>query len=155
MSRQLQPSTLNHFHRCKARFAWFDQRAVESKFMNYKLPLAISAAFLSAFATHADHAPRAVLPNAIVDLRTAEGTARVNATWRYSDTHITEINHKSVGPDLKASGPPNRTFDFTPDARAKDFDDSKWEAIPPTSLEKRRSNGRLSLNWYRINLTIP
>src|SRR5213593_198367 len=103
----------------------------------------------------ADHAPRGVLPDAIVDLRTTEGVARVNAQWRYSDTRISEIDHRSVGPDLKASGPPNRTFDFTPDARETDFDDSKWERIPADSLEKRRANGRLCLNWYRLNLTIP
>lgn len=104
---------------------------------------------------HADHAPRAVLPDAIVDLRTTEGVARVNAQWRYSDTHIHEIDHKSVGPDLKASGKPNKTFDFTPDARATEFDDSKWESIAADSLEGRRGHGRLSFNWYRINVTIP
>lgn len=105
--------------------------------------------------TRADHVPRAVLPDAVVDLRTTEGAARVNAHWRYHDTHIHEIDHRSVGPDLKASGPANRTFDFTPDARAADFDDSKWEAIPADSLEKRRGNGRLSFNWYRLNVTVP
>jgi len=110
---------------------------------------------LIAFAIYADHAQRAVLPDAVVDLRTVEGTAHVKAQWRYSDTHIREIAHKSVGPDLKASGPANRTFDFTPDARAADFDDSKWEVIPADSLEKRRGNGRLSFNWYRLNVTVP
>ncbi|MGC3957407.1 MAG: SMP-30/gluconolactonase/LRE family protein [Verrucomicrobiota bacterium] len=104
---------------------------------------------------HADHVPRAMLPDAVVDLRTVEGAARVNAQWRYSDTSISEIVHKSVGPDLRASGPANRTFDFTPDARAKDFNDSKWEFIPADSLEKRRGNGRLSFNWYRFNVTVP
>ena len=103
----------------------------------------------------ADHAPRAVLPDAVVDLRTTEGVARAKAQWRYSDTRINEIDHRSVGSDLKASGPKNRTFDFTPDARTTDFDDSKWEPIPADSLEKRRGNGRLSFNWYRINVTIP
>jgi len=103
----------------------------------------------------ADHAPRTVLPDAIVDLRTAEGVSHVKAQWRYSDTHIHEIYHKSVGMDLKASGPATRTFDFTPDARAKDFDDSKWEVIPTDSLEQRRGNGRLSFNWYRLNVTLP
>jgi gluconolactonase len=103
----------------------------------------------------ADHAPRAVLPDAVVDLRTTEGAARVRTQWRYSDTSIKEIAHSSVGADLKASGPANRTFDFTPDARAKDFDDSKWEVIPADALEKRRGNGRLSFNWYRLNVTIP
>ncbi len=75
--------------------------------------------------SRADHAPRAVLPEAVVDLRTTEGVARANAQWRYSDTRISEIDHRNVGSDLKASGPKNRTFDFTPDARATDFDDSK------------------------------
>lgn len=98
---------------------------------------------------------RALRPDAVVDLRTPEGVAHVNATWRYSDTRISEIDHRSVGPDLKASGPANRTFDFAPDARTTDFDDSNWEAIPADSLEMRRGNGRLSFNWYRINVTIP
>jgi gluconolactonase len=103
----------------------------------------------------ADHAPRVVSPDAVVDLRTTEGVARVNAQWRYSDTHIHEIAHKSVGRDLKASGKPNMTFDFSPDARAMDFKDSDWEIIPADSLEGRRGNGRLSFNWYRINVTVP
>jgi gluconolactonase len=103
----------------------------------------------------ADHVPREVLPDAVVDLRTTEGVARVKAQWRYSDTRLTEIEHRSVGPDLKASGPKNRTFDFMPDARATDFDDSKWEIIPADSLEKRRGHGRLSLNWYRLTVVIP
>jgi gluconolactonase len=101
------------------------------------------------------HTPRAVLPDAVVDLRTPAGVARVQAQWRYRDAQIQEIEHRSVGADLKASGTKNRTFDFTPDARATDFDDSKWEVIPADSLEKRRGNGRLSLNWYRLNVTIP
>lgn len=43
--------------------------------------------------SRADHAPRAVLPDAVVDLRTTEGVARVKAQWRYSDTRINEIDH--------------------------------------------------------------
>jgi gluconolactonase len=103
----------------------------------------------------AEHAPRAMSPDAVVDLRTREGAARVKAQWRYRDTHIHEIEHKSVGPDLKASGPANRTFDFAPDARGAGFDDSKWEILPADSLEERRGNGRLSFNWYRLSVTIP
>ena len=106
-------------------------------------------------AARADHATRAVLPDAVVDLRTTDGAKRVSGHWRYSDTKISEIEHRSVGADLKASGPKNRTFDFTPDARAKEFDDSTWELIPADSLEQRRGNGRLSFNWYRLNVTIP
>ena len=123
-----------------------------------RMPLLVCL-FASAFSfvapTLADHAPRTVLPDAMIDLKTLEGAARANATWRYSDTHIHEIDHRNVGMDLKASGPVNRTFDFTPDARAKDFDDSKWEIVPADTLEKRRGNGRLSLNWYRLHVMIP
>src|SRR5882724_3802969 len=103
----------------------------------------------------ADHSPRAVLSDAVVDLRTSEGIAHVKAQWRHSDTKILEIPHRDVGPDLKASGEQNHTFDFTPDARAVDFDDGKWEIIRADSLEARRGHGRLSFNWYRINITLP
>jgi gluconolactonase len=103
----------------------------------------------------ADHAPRMSPPDAVIDLRTIEGAGHVNGQWRYSNTHIQEIDHRSVGPDLKASGPANRTFDFAPDARSANFDDSAWEVISADSLEQRRGNGRLSFNWYRLNLTVP
>jgi gluconolactonase len=107
------------------------------------------------FDARADHAPRAVLPDAVVDLRTREGIAMVRGEWRYRDAQIKEISHRGVGPDLKATGAANRTFDFTPDARAADFDDSSWEKLDPTTLEQRRGNGRLSLNWYRLHVTLP
>jgi len=120
-----------------------------------KLFIAAFLATTSITNVRADHAPRTVLPDAVVDLRTAEGVVRVKGQWRYKDTLIHEIDHKSVGPDLKASGPANRTFDFSPDARGADFDDSNWEVIPADSLENRRGNGRLSFSWYRLNVTVP
>src|SRR5204863_71717 len=46
-------------------------------------------------------------------------------------------------------------YDFTPHAGVSDFDDSKWEKIDPTTLNARRSTGRLCFNWYRISITIP
>lgn len=119
------------------------------------LALLLGTSLLASVAQAQHPSPRAILPNAVVDLRTPAGAARVNAQWRYSDTRIAEIDYRAVGPDLKASGPKNRTFDFTPDARATDFDDSQWERIPADSLERRRGNGRLSMNWYRLNVTIP
>src|SRR5260370_26587656 len=126
---------------------------------NYPLlPAALLAAALAnapILTSRADHAPRAVLPDAVVDLRTTEGVGRVNAQWRYADTTISEIEHRDVGKDLKASGPKNHTFDFSPDAHATDFNDSKWEIIPAASLETRQGHGRLSFNWYRLNVTIP
>ena len=52
-----------------------------------------------------------VLPSALVDLRTTEGAALVGAQWRYSDARIVEVDHRAPGPDLRPSGPPNRTND--------------------------------------------
>jgi gluconolactonase len=97
----------------------------------------------------------APLPRAVVDLRTAEGAALVQATWRYTDAAIVEVEHREPGPDLRASGAPNRTRDITPQAGAADFDDSRWEVIEPAALERRRSHGRLAFNWYRTAVTLP
>jgi len=96
-----------------------------------------------------------VLPAAVIDLRTAEGAALVGAQWRYSDARIIEVDHHAPGPDLRPSGPANRTNDITPHAGAADFDDSAWEAIAPEGLEMRRGNGRLAFNWYRTKITLP
>jgi gluconolactonase len=104
------------------------------------------------------HAQRNVLdekPDAVVDLMTVEGTQLVQGQWRYSDAKVVEVDHHWPGADLGPSGPPNRALDLIPHAGAADFNDSKWEAIEPASLEKRRANGRLCFNWYRINVTIP
>src|ERR1041385_5371151 len=102
------------------------------------LSLALLLTAVSAHSSRAESTPRAVLPDAVVDLRTTDGATRVNAQWRYHDTVISQIEHRDVGADLKASGKANHTFDFSPDARATDFDDSKWEVIPPDSLEDRK-----------------
>ncbi len=121
-------------------------------------PFLVTLLLLGAALAHGavgENAPRTVLPDAVIDLRSTEGAARAKGTWRYSDTKISEIDHKSVGSDLKASGPANRTFDFSPDASTADFDDSKWQKISADSLEQRRGHGRLSFNWYRLNVTVP
>ncbi|HEX6670573.1 MAG TPA: hypothetical protein VF061_13495, partial [Gemmatimonadales bacterium] len=95
------------------------------------------------------------LPRAVVDLRTAEGARLVGATWRYHDAAIVPVAHRDVGPDLRASGAPNRTHDIAPQAGAADFDDSDWEVLAPSELERRRSSGRLAFAWYRTAITLP
>ena len=92
---------------------------------------------------------------AIINLATEEGIKLVRGQWRYSDTKIVEVDHHSPGPDLRPSGPANRTNDITPHAGAADFDDSKWEGLAASQLEARKSTGRLCFNWYRIRVTIP
>ncbi len=100
-------------------------------------------------------APRAVLADAVVDLRTPAGAALVGAEWRFLPATITEIDHHLPGPDLKPTGAANRTHDLTPRAGVAGFDDSAWEKIPADTLEARRGSGHLSFGWYRFSITIP
>jgi gluconolactonase len=94
-------------------------------------------------------------PDAVIDLATREGVGLVKGQWRYSDTRIIEVESRGPGADLKPSGAPIKTYDYTPHAGAADFDDSKWEAIDATTLDARRLTGKLCFNWYRIAVTIP
>ena len=94
-------------------------------------------------------------PDAVVDLRTRAGVELVKGQWKYSDVRIVETDFRAPGPDLKPSGKPIKTYDYSPHAGVADFDDSQWETLEPTTLEARRSTGKVCFNWYRINVTIP
>ncbi len=94
-------------------------------------------------------------PEATIDLATKAGAQLVRGEWRYSDTKIVEVDFKSAGADSQPTGAPNKAYDFTPHAGRPDFDDSKWEVIDPTILDRRRSAGKLAFNWYRIKITVP
>lgn len=93
--------------------------------------------------------------DAVIDLASRDGVQLVSGQWRYHDVKIIDADSKAVGPDLKPSGTPIKTYDYEPHAGASDFDDSEWEAIDPTTLDQRRSTAKVCFNWYRINLTIP
>lgn len=94
-------------------------------------------------------------PDAVVDLASREGTRLVNGQWRYHDVKVVDADSRAVGPDLKPSGTPIKTYDYEPHAGVSDFDDSQWEAIDPTTLDQRRSTAKVCFNWYRISVTIP
>lgn len=100
-------------------------------------------------------APRAVLADAVVDLRTLAGAKLVGAEWRWRDATIVEIDHRAVGPDLKPTGAANRTHELEPRAGAVDFDDSGWARLAADRLEDRHSNGHLAASWYRFAVTVP
>lgn len=100
-------------------------------------------------------ANRLPAPEAVIDLTTDQGVALVQGQWRYSDTRIVPAVFRAPGPEGQPTGGPVDTYDFTPHAGGVDFNDSAWTVIQPTTLEQRRGAGRLSFNWYRINLTIP
>jgi gluconolactonase len=100
-------------------------------------------------------APVTGRPVAIADLRTEEGARVVHAEWRFAPATVVAAENRDVGQDLRASGAPNRTLDIAPHAGAADFDDSGWQVLAPTTLDQRRTNGKLSFAWYRLRLTIP
>ncbi len=93
--------------------------------------------------------------DATIDLATSEGTALVKGAWRYSDTKIVEVAFRKPGADGQPGSEPSLTYDYTPHAGGVNFDDSAWETLEPTTLNKRRANGRLCFNWYRLTITIP
>ncbi len=68
---------------------------------------------------------------------------------------IVDADSRTVGPDLKPSGAPSKTYDYEPHAGVAEFDDSQWKAIDAATLDQRRSTAKVCFNWYRINVTIP
>jgi len=103
----------------------------------------------------AAQAPPYGRPDATIDLRTGEGVQLIKGEWRYSDVQILQVESKGPGPDLKPSGAPVQTYDYSPHAGIAGFDDSKWAILDPTTLEARRGNGKVSFNWYRLRVTVP
>jgi gluconolactonase len=94
-------------------------------------------------------------PDATIDLATREGVALVKGAWRVSDARIVDVPHRGPGPDNNATGAPVVTQDVAPHAEAADFDDSAWPVIDPTTLDARRSGGKVSFEWYRLKVTVP
>ena len=92
------------------------------------------------------------LPAAIVDLADPAALASVAGSWRYRDASLTTVDARAPGPDLRASGKPVRSQQFSPRA---DDDDSKWEVVAATALEQRRGNGKVCFGWYRLTLNVP
>ncbi len=116
------------------------------------LTMALTA--LVAFGQNADEVPTGQA-EATIDLATLDGVQLAKGQWRYSDTKITEVDFKAAGPEGQPTGTAVKTYDYAPHAGAASFDDSAWETLDPTTLNKRRGNGRISMNWYRITVTIP
>src|SRR6516225_1288045 len=140
----------NRRHREAATAASFRRLRFAAIFMFGVLLFLVGRAFAE---TNAD-APSGK-SDAVIDLATREGIDLVKGQWRYSDTKIIQVDFKAAGPDKQPTGKPIKTYDFAPHAGVANFDDSKWEKIEPTTLDVRRSTGRLCFNWYRINITVP
>ncbi|HXW08315.1 MAG TPA: SMP-30/gluconolactonase/LRE family protein [Vicinamibacterales bacterium] len=94
-------------------------------------------------------------PDATIDLKTTEGVALVRGQWRYRDARLVETDFNAPGPDMKPTGPIVKTLAHAFAGGSAEVNESDWPAIEPTSLEARRTNGRFSFAWYRLDLTIP
>jgi gluconolactonase len=121
------------------------------------LVAALTVMFYGARAAGADSSSAVPSGRALatIDLATNEGAALVKGVWRYSDTKIVEVDFREPGADGQPTGAPLKTYDYTPHAGAADFDDSGWETIDATTLNRRRGTGRICFNWYRILITVP
>lgn len=112
----------------------------------------------SSLLVQAQHAVRQTIdgrPDAVIDLRTHAGVELVGGEWRYRDADAIEVSAPAAPTNPGPAGTKIKTLDITPQAGRGVFDDSGWQRIMPSSLEARRSHGRLSFSWYRINVTIP
>jgi gluconolactonase len=112
------------------------------------------------FATHASAqalpptSPPQIAPTLVpahtVDLMTADGATALGATWKTMEARIVE------GPALPAAMPGYKSsYDISPHAGEKGFDDSSWPTIEAKGLGDRRGGGKVSFLWYRTNLTVP
>jgi hypothetical protein len=94
--------------------------------------------------------PPVLVPGHTVDLMTADGMAAFGAQWKIMEARLVEA------PALPNTMPGyDKSFDISPKAGEKGFDDSKWQTIEPKGLGNRVGGGRVSFMWYRTNLTIP
>jgi gluconolactonase len=91
-----------------------------------------------------------LVPAHVVDLMTADGAAALGARWKTMEARIVE------GPALAGAMPGYKSsYDISPHAGEKGFDDSSWPTVEPKGLGDRRGGGKVSFLWYRTSLTIP
>jgi gluconolactonase len=120
--------------------------------MHLLLSLAVAAPVLADAAS--DSSP-VTAPLATIDLASDAGVAAVKGSWKYADARIVATTFRAPDAMGQPTGHEWTTNDIVPHAGPAEFDDSHWQVIEPTSLAARRGTGRVSFNWYRINLTIP
>ena len=99
-------------------------------------------------------------PQAIADLKTAEGAELVKANWYVQTAHVNEINFKAPGVSatdplpLYPTGAVIKTNTVHPQIGDADFD-AGFKKIKPDELEQRQGSGLVSFVWYKVDITIP
>jgi gluconolactonase len=128
-----------------------------------KIYVLILAAILTAIAVMGQESRQLSVakPQAIADLRSAEGASLVNAKWFVQEAHIREKKFHLPGPAkggdallLYPTGAVTRTYSLHPQIGEKDFE-AAFKSISPLSLESREGKGLFSFAWYKVELTLP
>jgi gluconolactonase len=90
-----------------------------------------------------------------IDLMTQDGLDAVRGAWRYSDVELIRTQHRAPDPSGQPTGVAVSTWDYTPHAGGRDFDDSGWLTLDAGALGARRGHGRISFAWYRLAIEVP
>ena len=136
-----------------------------SRIYNFlKLYILLLAALLVAVIAFAQETRQLAVdkPQAIADLRTAEGAALVNAKWWVQPAHIEDKEFYLPGPQkgggdampLYPTGRAIETQSLHPQVGATDFEEG-FKEIKSTELESRQGTGLFSFVWYKLDLVIP
>jgi gluconolactonase len=121
----------------------------------WMLPLLLPALMLGVAAGPVRAIDQDSEPSVSIDLSSEAGLSVVQGQWRYADAQLKVATHRAPDAEGQPTGAPVQTWDISPKAGAVAFDDSTWTVLPPGTLSQRRGNGRVSFNWYRLQLTIP
>ena len=136
-----------------------------SRIYNFlKLYILLLAALLAAVIAFAQETRQLAVdkPQAIADLRTAEGASLVNAKWYVQPAHIEDKEFYLPGPQkgggdampLYPTGRAIETQSLHPQVGATDFEEG-FKEIKSTELESRQGTGLFSFVWYKLELVIP
>jgi gluconolactonase len=99
-------------------------------------------------------------PAAVVDLKTDEGVAMVQACWYKQPAQIRNVQFRSPGPSandallLYPTGISQQTNLVYPQVTSPDFEQG-FVAVKPNALEERQGTGLNSFFWYKVELTVP
>jgi gluconolactonase len=128
-----------------------------------KIYALILAALLAALAAFTQEVRQLAVdkPQAVADLRSAEGITLLNAKWYVQTAKVANASFNLPGRGtngdlllLYPTGPEITTKQLLPQSGSADFDKG-FKEIKASDLESRQGTGLFSFVWYKVELTIP
>lgn len=95
------------------------------------------------------------IPTAIVDLRTNAGASAIQAKWSFAETNIVNATNNTADSNNKPTGPTASTNTIKPALVELTELKSRSQLIDASSLEQRRSAGKLAFAWYTLDFVVP